>query len=531
MKNTATSALEPRGRTACCTALAMAGVLTIAAFGPSARAGVTDLSNQPLATTPTVQAKPNLLFILDNSGSMDSAYMPDDMSGSSTYGYKSAQCNGVAYDPTLTYAPPLNADGTSMPNSTFGAALDDGYASSGSTTNLDSSVYYTYSGSERKMGWVYTSSGPVNNTFLKECKTGASSASSVFTPVTVTSASSEAQNYANWYSYYRKRYLLMRTAMGRAISALDSSYRVGFSTISDKSAVDGTNKFRDTKDFDSTQKTNFYNSLYTAAPSGNTPLRGALSKAGRYFAKKVSGQTYDPMQYSCQRNYALLSTDGYWNTGLESTNAPRFGPYQLDNATLVGNQDGSELRPMKDDTKEVTSTVTPYSADASRVQTSVLQSRTITWTKVTVSSTGPGTVSNGQTNKNNCTKTGYYLVTTTTQTATEKQTQQFTTPQSGTSTYTVTEVRTDGVVTSSTQSPASLPNVSNWINGNTTVVITDTSTSSNPSTTTPIEPPSYGAGSSTQSCTQSPPSSGVTKTNDAATKTFAPTNVTYSNSE
>jgi hypothetical protein len=41
-------------------------------------AAVTDIFSQPLATTSTVVAKPNIMFILDNSGSMASAYMPDD---------------------------------------------------------------------------------------------------------------------------------------------------------------------------------------------------------------------------------------------------------------------------------------------------------------------------------------------------------------------------------------------------------------------------------------------------------------------
>jgi type IV pilus assembly protein PilY1 len=204
------------------------------------------------------------------------------MSDTGTYGYRSAQCNGVAYDPTLTYAPPLYADGTSYPNITFGAAVpDDGFVtSSGTTVDLtqaSNNYYYTYSGTQHKMGWVYDTTGPDNNTFYQECTTSSGSTSNLFTKVIVTANSTAAarQNYANWFSYYRKRYLLMRTAMGRAISALDSSYRVGFSTISDSSAVDGTNNFRDVKDFDSTQKTNFYSSLYSASPSGNTPLRGA----------------------------------------------------------------------------------------------------------------------------------------------------------------------------------------------------------------------------------------------------------------
>ncbi|SEB12142.1 pilus assembly protein [Variovorax sp. YR216] len=525
MKTTAIAplALVQRGRTVQCARLTLVCALLIATFGPSATAGVTDLSNQPLATRPNVQAKPNLLFILDNSGSMGSAYMPDDMSGTSTYGYYSAQCNGVAYDPTLTYVPPLNADGTSFPNASFIAAKDDGFSSSSTTTNLSNSnnYYYVYNGNngtkQPKMGWTYDTNGPLNTPFYQECTTSSGSSSSVFTKVTVASTATEAQNYANWYSYYRKRYLLMRTAMGRAISALDSSYRVGFSTISDKSAVDGTNNFRDVKDFDATQKTNFYSSLYAASPSGNTPLRGALSKAGRYYAKKVSGQTYDPVQYSCQRNYALLSTDGYWNTGLESTNSPKFGPYQLDNATLVGNQDGAEVRPMLDETVNILTKVTTYSSPATRSQISNKQSRTIDWTKVTsATSTGPGTQNNGGTSTTSCTKKGYYLSTVKQRTATETQTQQFTTPQVGTSSYTSTVVTTNGVVTSTSQTTPTIANWANDPNNPATVAITDTNGAgtTSPTITDPIEPPAsaYSAETTTLSCDKNPslPSVGST---------------------
>ncbi|WP_431274774.1 hypothetical protein ACQ858_22795 [Variovorax ureilyticus] len=91
--------------------------LLAASFAPMAGAGVTDLSNQPLATLPTVKAKPNLLFVMDTSGSMSWSYMPDDLGYYSNavwdyvphdtwYGYWSPQCNGVAYDPTSVYNPP-----------------------------------------------------------------------------------------------------------------------------------------------------------------------------------------------------------------------------------------------------------------------------------------------------------------------------------------------------------------------------------------------------------------------------------------
>ena len=51
----------------------------------------------------------------------------------------------------------------------------------------------------------------------------------------------------------------------------------------------------------------------------------------------------DPMQYACQRNYTILSTDGYWN---ESTT-----PTQVDGSTSIGDQDGSAVRPYFDGNK------------------------------------------------------------------------------------------------------------------------------------------------------------------------------------
>lgn len=460
------------------------------------QAAETDISNQPLATRPTVQAKPNLLFILDNSGSMSWSYMPDKLGASRSnddepytdwYGYWSAQCNGVAYDPTITYQLPLKADGTSYPNASFGSAKVDGFNSSSSATNLADTYYYRYSGSQTKMGWTYTSSGPINTTFYQECTSdiGDNPGRDVFTKVTMTSTSSDAQNYANWYSYYRKRYLLMRSAMGRAITGLDANYRVGFTTINDTSAVEGTNYFRDVKDFNDTQKTNFYSSLYGSTPSGSTPLRVALSKAGRYFAKKVSGQTYDPMQYACQRNYALLSTDGYWNGGKG---------VMLDGSTEVGQQDGTEVRPIRDETLAIVTTKTTATATATRTRTSSTQTSTRKWTRsrIVVAANKGGSCSNTK-----------YLVSTTpqTHTVTESRTQYFVTPQTTTSTKVTTQITTDGVVTYGPTE--SSPTLGTWANsgaaetfsggsGDPTGSATYTNgTTSNSCVTTP----SYNAGS------------------------------------
>ena len=67
---------------------------------------------------------------------------------------------------------------------------------------------------------------------------------------------------------------------------------------------------------------------------------------GRLFGGRLNGTTLngsrvtDPMQYSCQQNFTLLSTDGYWN----ESGTPR----QLDGTTEVGDADSTLPRPLLD---------------------------------------------------------------------------------------------------------------------------------------------------------------------------------------
>jgi type IV pilus assembly protein PilY1 len=139
----------------------------------------------------------------------------------------------------------------------------------------------------------------------------------------------EMTNYANWWTYYHTRLQAMKTSVSRAFKSLDSGdYRLGFTTISDKGVTNG-NTFLGIDYFRAGFKKTWYDKLLAQAPANSTPLRGALSKVGRYFAKRYAGQV-DPVQYACQANYAILSTDGYWNTNEEVNNSYR-------NTDLYGN--------------------------------------------------------------------------------------------------------------------------------------------------------------------------------------------------
>lgn len=168
----------------------------------------------------------------------------------------------------------------------------------------------------------------------------------------------EMTNYANWWTYYQTRMQAMKTSVSRSFQTLDNRYRVGFTTISDTGVSNGTgfsNKtFLGNDTFETAHKNRWYTKLFQAKPSSFTPLRGALSKAGRYYGNRYTGQV-DPVQYSCQQNFTILSTDGYWNTDDETTS------YTAINLTggAIGNLDaaGTTDRPKREGTTAVSNTL------------------------------------------------------------------------------------------------------------------------------------------------------------------------------
>lgn len=140
----------------------------------------------------------------------------------------------------------------------------------------------------------------------------------------------EMTNFANWYTYYRTRCDTMKTGVLRAFSPVGSDFRVGFNTIYDGDHIDIT-------DFTLANKQAWYSKVKAQTCSGSgTPLQTGLAAAGRYYAGKIH-TTNDPIQYSCQKNFTILSTDGYWNQGnTTATDA---------NGTVIGDQDGLTAHP------------------------------------------------------------------------------------------------------------------------------------------------------------------------------------------
>ncbi|MBH9576006.1 pilus assembly protein [Inhella proteolytica] len=151
----------------------------------------------------------------------------------------------------------------------------------------------------------------------------------------------EMTNFANWWAYYRTRMQLMKTASSRAFQPVGNNYRLGYFTLN----RNATGDFLNLDTFESTHKSNWYSQLFAAKPSSGTPLRQALSVAGRLYAGRLNGTSIDgvtvkePMEYSCQKNFALLSTDGYWNGS---------AGVKVDGSSAIGELDSSLTAPKKD---------------------------------------------------------------------------------------------------------------------------------------------------------------------------------------
>lgn len=329
--------------------------------------------------------KPNIMFLLDDSNSMSRPWLPDRASYwvannwqtaaweafypdpvkpvSHQYGRFSLQCNYLAYDPDVVYAPPLDTQGVQQARAPMTDFDDPRYKP----------FYYRYTPSADKaqprMGFEYKPDGSVEtgnsaNLFFKQCNApvGNANGKDAFTRVDVGVTSNEAQNFQNWRYYYSTRRDIARNAVKQVFNRLNDSYRIGFSVTSsdtgkDNSKLEDINKptayawrFLNVADFTEPEKRRFFTAVDIAPASYNTPLRGALAKAGQYFSNLAKDQEVDPVQQSCQRNFTILATDGGWTKAGENS---KFGPFWVDankTYTDVGQQDKGEgvRRPMRD---------------------------------------------------------------------------------------------------------------------------------------------------------------------------------------
>ncbi|MYM22509.1 hypothetical protein GTP46_07620 [Duganella sp. FT135W] len=124
----------------------------------------------------------------------------------------------------------------------------------------------------------------------------------------------EMNNFANWYVYYKSRLQMMKTSLGIAFSPITANYKVGYVKLSNAGA--GAAMDLKPADFTGSARSTWYTTLYNTTTSGSTPIRTAMDNVGRMFANLTpynyaAGQ--EVVQYPCQPNFMILTTDGYWN--------------------------------------------------------------------------------------------------------------------------------------------------------------------------------------------------------------------------
>lgn len=141
----------------------------------------------------------------------------------------------------------------------------------------------------------------------------------------------QQQNFANWFSYYRRRHQVIRGAVAESVKDLEDM-RLGIFWINDGwPSVTMYDSNVNRAAFLDSNFGRFVNGAYTAL---GTPNREALDRAGKLFANEnVRGKL------ECRKNFALLFTDGYssnpgksWSFG----NADRYAPAPFGNSQYSG---------------------------------------------------------------------------------------------------------------------------------------------------------------------------------------------------
>ena len=303
------------------------------------------LSNSPLFLGGNIS--PNVMFTLDDSGSMHWEIMPDDViysyflfprassvynSGSDYSSYvptfddnfsyssrtRSPQTNPIYYNPAVTYQPWSNSDGSLMPNAVPTAAFHNPAKTSAGSRNLTAdntqsagwdscnnfppagcgyssssktfypAVYFFFNGGD-EWNWSNYTKQEIRSNIATYSGHGRSNRSDC--TAGVCTYNEEIQNFANWYTYYRSRILLARAGIGRAFAGQGNTMRVGFGAINKgNSTVDGVNNTSvvssGVRQFTGTDRTNFFTNLYEhPIPTSGTPLRSAMDKVGEYFER------------------------------------------------------------------------------------------------------------------------------------------------------------------------------------------------------------------------------------------------------
>ena len=164
----------------------------------------------------------------------------------------------------------------------------------------------------------------------------------------------QRQNFANWFTYHRRREYAAKAAMAKTIDNLQG-VRVGLLGINGIILVPLRPVAAKINDQLTDEKSSLLEALYNFDSTGfDTPLREGLNDVGRYYernsvdligygGKTTSGDSPPFLTESedgaCQQCFAVVMTDGYYSY---SYSQPKYGAIESDTDRKIGNADGPD---------------------------------------------------------------------------------------------------------------------------------------------------------------------------------------------
>ncbi|MFZ5621459.1 MAG: pilus assembly protein [Pseudomonadota bacterium] len=253
--------------------------------------------------------------------------VPDESSVAGAWIAFNHNYNAMYYNPGVRYQPWPGTDSSNNPlytNSTPSAAP----VMPGSSSTFNLTANFTFTNYTANLGWYSETIYPAKYyTWTDSNGNGVVDASDDHTLVRITSSTGtytgssdrtdcasaptctyaeEIQNFANWFTYYRKRSLTARSAMGTVVNGTDNK-RMGLDAFNAGNRVNAA-----TMSSDSNRRT-LLQSIYSLPANGGTPARTALKRVGSLFEGASSPILGASQGGACQQNFAVMVTDGYWN--------------------------------------------------------------------------------------------------------------------------------------------------------------------------------------------------------------------------
>lgn len=188
-----------------------------------------------------------------------------------------------------------------------------------------------------------------------------------------TTLAAEMVNYATWYSYHRTRMKIAKAGAAEAFNSLGNNVRVGFWSLHENNGNTNFNIPVGTNDglftANTANRNDWFSKLFNAQGNSGTPLRSTLREAGAYFGNSDATGPYGPEsgddQLACRQNFAIMTTDGYWNSDWSDSNVTGINDQEGANGASIIDHSKEPTEDGYDAVRYTVSTTEPYVDGAS----------------------------------------------------------------------------------------------------------------------------------------------------------------------